>query len=175
MFYLLRGAFPFFFFFLSTCRCCSQSALIYHCCIVVVFFFKHHKNAISAQPKNLPRNNSGLFSLTQIPWDAASETCEMAPFIGRGVNWKQNVSGAPQTRRALCKILLRLDRWFEPVMITSIKHSSKLHHPSLEAEYAWRLAQIPYCEIITQQKDCCALELWQDLKFFFFLFFFLAR
>ena len=58
-------------------------------------------------------------------------------------------------------------------MITSIKHSSRLHHPSLEAEYAWRLAQIPYCEIITQQKDFCALQLWQDLKFFSFLSFFL--
>lgn len=35
--------------------------------------------------------------------------------------------------------------------ITIIKLASRLHHPSLEAEYAWRLTQIPYCERITQQ------------------------
>lgn len=51
-------------------------------------------------------------------------------------------------------------------MITSIKHSSKLHHPSLEAEYAWRLAQIPYCEIITQQKDCCFKVFFLSVFFF---------
>lgn len=130
----------------------SANVLIYHCCIVVGVFsswFTSHK--CNHCTTKIPRNNSSLFLFTRIPWDVATETYAMVSFIGRGVNWNR-MSGVLQTRKHFVKILLCLDRWFAPVLITTIKHSSKLHHPSLEAEYAWRLTEIPYCEIITQQK-----------------------
>lgn len=121
-------------------------SLIYHCCIVVF-----PPLSFTAQPK-IPHNNSSLFFFTQIPlrccqWDARDGLSHWS--------WRNRMSGVLQDKKALCKILLRLDRWFAPVLITTVKHRSKLHHPSLEAEYAWRLTQIPYCEIITQQKILC--------------------
>lgn len=46
--------------------------------------------------------------------------------------------------------MLCLDRWFAPALITSI-NQPRIYRPSLEAEYAWRLTQIPYCGRITQE------------------------
>lgn len=116
-----------------------------YCCCFFSYFTSHECNHCTTK---IHHNNSSLFFFTQIPWDVASET-RMISFIG---------CGSVRTiadKKALGKILLCLDRWCAPVLITTIKHSSRLQHSSLEAEYAWRLTQIPYCEMITQQKVLC--------------------
>lgn len=161
------------------CRCCFHfaSLLVYRCCISFSFLAPISlllciKLMQSLHSPNL-RTNSSLFFFTRHPprrcqWDMRDGLSHWS--------WhklKQDVKSIAD-KKALCKILLRLDRWRAPVLITTIKHSSKLHHPSLEAEYAWRLTQIPYCEIITQQKILC-LGALAGFKVLFFRFFLLAR
>lgn len=132
----------------SFCRCCSESARVrVHCrCIVFPSYFTSYE--CNHRTAKITRTKSGLFFFTQIPWDVASKD------LWDGVShwlWhklKQDVRSI-EDKKALCTISLCLDTWCAPVLITTIKHRSKLHHPSLEAEYAWRLTQTPYCKIIT--------------------------
>ena len=53
-------------------------------------------------------------------------------------------------------MLLRLDRWCAPALITAIKQHSKLYHPSLEAGYALALNSNPQLWDNNTTKEFCA-------------------
>lgn len=147
LFYLLHGA---FFPQVLLLVCTGSDLSLLHCCFSS-YFTSHECNHCTTK---IPCNNSGLFFFTHIPMRSCQWDIRDGLFHWSWHKLKQNVRSIAD-KKALCKILLCLDRWCAPVLITTIKHSSKLHHPSLEAEYAWRLTQIAYCEIITQQKILC--------------------
>lgn len=82
------------------------------------FFFYFTSHEYNHCATKIPHNNSSLFFFAQFPWDIRDGL-----FHWLRHKLKQNVRSTAD-KKALCKILLCLDRWFAPVLITTIKHSS---------------------------------------------------